>query len=107
MWSLPAASEYSTFFYKFHVLICYHRALQYKNEGINIAIPGASDHEEEDSNGEDQGEENEENEENEEENNHRGSNKKRLRNTQHLKPLNKCDMLCRQIRRHLLRELSE
>ena len=86
------------------MLICYHKALQYKNKGINIAISDASDHKKKDSNGEDQGEENEENEE---ENNHRSSNKKRLRNTQCPKPLNKHDTLRRQIGRHLLRELSE
>ena len=89
------------------MLICYHRALQYKDEGINIAIPGASDHEEKNSNREDQGKENKENEENEEENNYRSSNKKRLRNTQCLKLLNEHDTLRRQIGRHLLRELSE
>ena len=107
MWLLLAASKYFTFFYEFHVLICYHKALQYKNKGINIAIPDASDHEKKDSNGEDQGEENEENEKHEEENNHRDSNKKRLRNIQHLKPLKECDTLRRQIERHLLTELSE
>ena len=49
MWLLLVASEYFIF-YEFYVLICYHRALQYKNEDINIAIPGVSDYEEEDSN---------------------------------------------------------
>ena len=89
------------------MLICYHRALQYKDESINIAISDVSDYEEEDSNGEDQGEENKENKEHEEENNHCSFNKKRLRNTQYPKLLNEHDTLRRQIGRHLLRKLSE